>query len=1026
MVRSWKRQVRLAFEDDPEWKKWGLGNIAWGVTGDLDKWHKDMEPTGDEYASWVWKRYDEKFRDRPDYHRPDYLLWRAIFRPLYPSKLTPKLKDAFSLTQEGLECPKEIVAWSTLAVLACLLMNTESTPFSEDQTRQLAELGEHRLGALTDIDGRSLECTAIRLLALDAIYKARTASGLAFLTVPECSDYLDHIVLNLKRIDKDWKLASPTPFGTDALAKERKRGRPILVPLPHIELVQLLRNPIFDARAFCRDAVYTGGCLDDAAELLLRRALSFAILAWRQAFSLRRGEEEFRKHLTHYRGKPRLNITWAHHQEMLALYRAAQAARDIGDHLLNARLAAFFIWQAPEALCRQDPEYDRRKGYKENGDWVKGTETKTSLVQRLEEAVNKVGASMREIGLQLPSETVESQEERDKRTAMRLDPETTCAGRGADPHALRDEQAQQHDPRWRLLIAANYSRQPGSPHAPLEKLNHAINSGNTISLDILQAGFSLTMEHGMFRTASNVLKALASKHVQTSDQLLRFAHSIKRAAQLIPVLIWGERHKDWQYVLREAWAPIYDKCRIDETLAIHEVLVGRGLTLARAAKVPRVATCLTAKLYEQLSEEEIREVLDSLDVVRWRGPATVTVDHLRQWLASIPESPMERPVCASVVRLDEQRFSLLVIAPSGEPTLEILSLPGLLDEADCLVKGPYLRAWALRRTRIPWEKLPGVSALTNYLTHRAKQLVPGLRWIILAVEPKLAGLPWQEIVRQACDEVVISLVPNLSWAEMAYRVRDNTEGVHLELCDDPHPEIASFRHELEQQQDMLKDCFGSVAVVLAHGIPASAADPLVLPEVKASDGPLQSVKDWHHIAGCRLCFLHSCHAGTTSEVFLGDLGGIPGVLLSLKTRLLFAPVSQVPLETIRVIHRHLTDKEGPAELGLRYLAATMEDPRVALYNLYGFADEPQRSFLSATRPRADKDHVLTGVISWKDPCRGYGWIQSGAESYFFHYSHLRGISFSDIAAGQSVEFEVVPSFVKPGLMEAADVRPRAK
>jgi hypothetical protein len=72
---------------------------------------------------------------------------------------------------------------------------------------------------------------------------------------------------------------------------------------------------------------------------------------------------------------------------------------------------------------------------------------------------------------------------------------------------------------------------------------------------------------------------------------------------------------------------------------------------------------------------------------------------------------------------------------------------------------------------------------------------------------------------------------------------------------------------------------------------------------------------------------------------LGDLGGIPGVCLSLKTRLFVAPVAEVSPKTVAVLHKHLADAKGPSEIGLRYLQAIQKDPSVAHFNLFGFANE---------------------------------------------------------------------------------------
>lgn len=46
------------------------------------------------------------------------------------------------------------------------------------------------------------------------------------------------------------------------------------------------------------------------------------------------------------------------------------------------------------------------------------------------------------------------------------------------------------------------------------------------------------------------------------------------------------------------------------------------------------------------------------------------------------------------------------------------------------------------------------------------------------------------------------------------------------------------------------------------------------------------------------------------------------------------------LDVAKVLHTKLLDPQGPPELGLRYLEAVRQDPRVSLYNFYGLAAEP--------------------------------------------------------------------------------------
>lgn len=54
---------------------------------------------------------------------------------------------------------------------------------------------------------------------------------------------------------------------------------------------------------------------------------------------------------------------------------------------------------------------------------------------------------------------------------------------------------------------------------------------------------------------------------------------------------------------------------------------------------------------------------------------------------------------------------------------------------------------------------------------------------------------------------------------------------------------------------------------------------------------------------------------------------------------------------------------------------------------------------------------MVGKITKVAADRGYGWIRpdGGAAEFFFHFSSVRGAVFSELRAGDLVEFETEPS-----------------
>jgi hypothetical protein len=99
------------------------------------------------------------------------------------------------------------------------------------------------------------------------------------------------------------------------------------------------------------------------------------------------------------------------------------------------------------------------------------------------------------------------------------------------------------------------------------------------------------------------------------------------------------------------------------------------------------------------------------------------------------------------------------------------------------------------------------------------------------------------------------------------------------------------------------------------------------------------VSNWLDMAAHRVLVVHSCHGGRVSHSFPSDLGGLPGISLSLGCHLFLAPVTEVPPDAALALHEELSRKDGPAEIGLRYINAIRRNSAAALYNLYGFANE---------------------------------------------------------------------------------------
>jgi hypothetical protein len=173
---------------------------------------------------------------------------------------------------------------------------------------------------------------------------------------------------------------------------------------------------------------------------------------------------------------------------------------------------------------------------------------------------------------------------------------------------------------------------------------------------------------------------------------------------------------------------------------------------------------------------------------------------------------------------------------------------------------------------------------------------------------------------------------------------DYLQGVSLHL-DEGDAILSKICDSLKRDELRIKVALGSAGVVVGHGtqIVLGGKSSEKIPSVQVN-GKSLSLTDWWELGRRSVCILHVCFGGNAASVFLGDMGGLPGVILRRATGLLLAPVAEVPVPDdgagpIEVLNRHLFAEEGDEEIGARYLDAIDEEPSVALYNLYGFADK---------------------------------------------------------------------------------------
>jgi hypothetical protein len=332
---------------------------------------------------------------------------------------------------------------------------------------------------------------------------------------------------------------------------------------------------------------------------------------------------------------------------------------------------------------------------------------------------------------------------------------------------------------------------------------------------------------------------------------------------------------------------------------------------------------------------------------RDRKPDTVKdlADALR-YLSSSVGGPV---VAASVVVLNETTVSIAVVFDSGDLKVEIVSLP--VDP--CLSLDEQIeQTVSLANTstgELDWDAFPAIHALGEEIFSLVRRVAPTAHLLILAAEPVLASLPWNLWQRAThSPRLVVSLVPSLSWALEVIRQRPywDTHAPPREtgfFLSEREQLTANFdgkgKKELGELWDRLNDDFlamqdskRSIAFVLGHG----RYDPDEEYWTLDVYPPLDTSGWINEVGRYTVVIVHGCLCGRVKDKFVGDLSGIPGILLMQHTHLCCSPVTEVHAATAITLQKQFaTNKQDRRSALDRYTAALNEDRSAGLYNLFG-------------------------------------------------------------------------------------------
>jgi hypothetical protein len=837
-------------------------------------------------------RYDNEFLTRADYR-----LWRFLFQKdpnATEDEETEQVMLAEALLQVARDMRPEIL-WPVTFMLSSILTGERRHGVPEATKDQIILYCANALNEQW-LRGAETQCAFIELLARDVLQTSQEDKDAA--TVKQHCSNLERCI---RAIDSQWVPGQSISLQSLKRAERRSkggRGR-LLLPFGDIffEVPRRLSHVLLHARWAIREAVTE---IDASADKVLLQAANYAYSAWRLMRSARLARARSS-------GTARLRMLGA---ELNVLHSAQQAAYDAGAYALSAGLAHLLLRLIPEEL-HDDIRFDHIE--------------------------DRLGHLVHQFGLEVHGRQARTQDSQLKRPSGHYD-------RIFELRLVRDKL---QDPRW---AAINASKIGFSEMRKLLALDYIRGHSDEFSLLVLRSAFELYLHYGKMERA---VKFVHNSWIDPLPaHLLKLAENVQLPLEIVPLGVDLEEVQIWQSDLRQSWCGLEQRSEslsLDEKIAIHETLLGLTARAMRTTS-PQHAGALARKYYDLIGDAEIQEILDrgghlGEGVMPGNTPTMVEFCQLGQGLAM---SDLGSPVCVSLVSPDRRsEFSLLGSDGGLWISEPIFVIQDLFKSAEAirssLAHVRYLDPSRSLKKLAPWGE--AFQELATRIAEMARRLQPASRWLMLATDPDLAGLPWQNLLDTFYPSMgyVISLVPSFRWATTSLRAAHHyPRGVNLDELSADNT-LAELVAEIRNNESTLRDSCDSLAVVAGHGVlpghlGLSEHPSTLLPLVVGQDERLISPTRWLDLIQYRVLMVHSCFGGFASESFLGDLGGIPHLAMS-SSRLLCAPVCEVPTSAALALHKRMFSNRGLSSIGAAYRQAIADNPFVSLYNLYGFASE---------------------------------------------------------------------------------------
>lgn len=462
--------------------------------------------------------------------------------------------------------------------------------------------------------------------------------------------------------------------------------------------------------------------------------------------------------------------------------------------------------------------------------------------------------------------------------------------------------------------------------------------------ETLIAALKIFKSYGLVRSAGEILQQLIKEpHIEklTVEALMDFVDSVKRCSKLDPFGIDHQRYESWHKIIRDACKALSAQNNgewlgFHERLRIHETLINRTfVNFAGSGK--EKARMLYLKSTEGLDRNSFQELYENTKLF----PANWGIINANGAQEFIKEKT-EPLVMISVLGFGKY-VSFCKITKNGfeSKQIEIASDISISQEIEIFKsEAPFWFQYE-EESEPSWG--PALIRIGKEIVSLVDAENGATKFLLLAVGSKFAQLPLQHLINQITKSkrIIVSIIPNFS----SHILEDSYQSVEpgkLVLSSESDQPILEINNVITQSTNEVTLNENGITILTAHGDRAS--DDLLPRATIGSDSEIVNSQDWIDTLGSRIAIFHCCNSGNSSRSYMAEMGGAPGLALSVGTKSFLGPVSEVASNAACTLQQELFRSPSNTNIAQAYMKAIEKNPECQLYNLYG--DPFQKMILS--------------------------------------------------------------------------------